>query len=193
MEKNKKRNELSIFEEFRLKLPTNARMPKHYPSEDSLRKLNILCRVDFDNTPISWWKKNSHGRLVQVNEFGQLIFSGEECFKIKNKSKILVTVNKYKFPVTWWTKDKNGELVQLNIKDEEADIKFKIKSWLRNKAIDNVGLEIRSMKKKAYEYSKEKLEEMIEKEERKIIKKQGMKWVKRAAMLYFGVGFLPGA
>ena len=62
MTKTIKRNELAIFEEFRLKLPTNARMPKHYPSEDSLRKLNILCRVDFDNTPISWWKKNSHGR-----------------------------------------------------------------------------------------------------------------------------------
>ena len=51
--------------------------------------------------------------------------------------------------ITWWAKDKNEELVQVNIKKEDVGIEFKIKSWLRNKAIDAVGLEIRKMKKKA--------------------------------------------
>ena len=70
-----------------------------------------------------------------------------------NKSKILVTINKYNFPTSWWTKDKDGGLVKINIKDEDPDIMLPLKSWLRNQAIDTVSLEIRSMKKKAYEYS----------------------------------------
>ena len=51
MEKTKKRNELSIFEELRLKPPTNARTKEHYPRENSLHKLNVLCKVDKKNTP----------------------------------------------------------------------------------------------------------------------------------------------
>ena len=46
MEKTKKRNELSIFEELRLKHPTNARAKDHYPREYDLHKLNILCKLD---------------------------------------------------------------------------------------------------------------------------------------------------
>ena len=33
---------------------------------------------------------------------------------------------------------------------------------------------------------------MIKAEEGKIIKKQGWKWIKRAAMLYFGISIIPG-
>ena len=108
------------------------------------------------------------------------------------KSKILVTVNKYEIPVTWWTKDKNGELVQLNIKEEEGGIEFSIKSWLRNKAIDAVGLEIRNMKKKAYEYSKEELMEMIKVEESKIKSKMTWKGLRIAALSSLGLSWLPG-
>jgi len=32
----------------------------------------------------------------------------------------------------------------------------------------------------------------FEKEENKIIKKQGWKWIKRTAMIYFGIGIIPG-
>ena len=51
MKKNKQRNELSIFEELRLKPSTNARSPDHYPREYSLHKLNVLCKVDKKNNP----------------------------------------------------------------------------------------------------------------------------------------------
>ena len=201
MKKINERNELAIFEELRLKQPTNARTPEHYPKEYSLHKLNILCRVNKDNVPVSWWKKRKDGKLEQVNELGRPMYSGDknkektipkESSLKKNKSKILVTLHyKYKWPVSWWAKDKNGELVQLNIKEEEGGIEFKINSWLRNKAIDAVGLEIRNMKKKAYEYPKKKLEKMIEEEENKMIKKGGWKALRIAALSTLGLGWLP--
>ena len=200
MEKTKKRNELSIFDELRLKPPTNARTKEHYPRENSLHKLNVLCKVDKKNNPLSWWKKRPNGKLMQVNEFGEMIFSSDERYeKIipqekslkKNQSKILVTLNKYKIPVTYWVKDKKGELFQLNLKEEEKGVEFKIKSWLRDKAIDAVGLEIRSMKKKAYEYSKKELMNMIEQEENKLVKKGGWKALKVAALSSLGLSWLP--
>ena len=199
MKKNKQRNELSIFEELRLKPSTNARSPEHYPREYSLHKLNVLCKVDKKNNPISWWKKRPNGEFMQVNEFGEMIFSSDKRYEKtipksenlkKNKSKILVTVNKYNMPVTYWVKDNEGNLIQVNLKEEDVGVEMKIKSWLRNKAIDAVGLEIRSMKKKAYEYSKDELMRMIEAEENKVIKKGGWKAVRIAALSALGLPFL---
>ena len=200
MKKNNKRNELSIFEELRLKPSTNARSPEHYPREYSLHKLNVLCKVDKKNNPISWWKKRPNGEFMQVNEFGEMIFSSDKRYEKvipksenlkKNKSKILVTVNKYNMPITYWVKDNEGDLIQVNLKEEDVGVEMKIKSWLRNKAIDAVGLEIRSMKKKAYEYSKDELMRMIEAEENKVIKKGGWKAVRVAALSTLGLGWLP--
>ena len=199
MKKNKNRNELSIFEELRLKPSTNARSPEHYPREYSLHKLNVLCKVDKKNNPISWWKKRPNGEFMQVNEFGEMIFSSDKRYEKtipksknlkKNKSKILVTVNKYNMPVTYWVKDNEGDLIQVNLKEEDVGVEFKIKSWLRNQAIDAVGLEIRSMKKKAYQYSKDELMTMIEAEENKVIKKGGWKAVRIAALSALGLPFL---
>ena len=198
MEKIKKRNELSIFEELRLK-PSTTTKTKDYPKEDDLHQLNILCKVDSKNNTISWWQKNSNGGLVQVDQLGELIFSGDKCREKnlpeetslkKNKSKILVTVNKYNIPLTWWIKDENGELLKVNTKND-VGIEFKIKSWLRDKAIAAVGLEIRSMKKKAYEYSKDELTRMIEEEEEKMIKKGGWKALRMAALSTLGLSWLP--
>ena len=195
----KKKNELVIFEQFRLKAPTNARSREHYPKEYSLHKLNVLCKVDKKNNPISWWKRRPNGEFMQVNEFGEMIFSSDKRFEKtipksedlkKNKSKILVTVNKYNMPVTYWVRDNEGDLIQVNLKKEDEGVEMKIKSWIRNQAIDAVGLEIRSMKKKAYEYSKKELEKMIESEEKKIIKKKGWKAVRVAAFSALGLPFL---
>ena len=200
MKKNKKRNELSIFEELRLKPSTNARSPEHYPREYSLHKLNVLCKVDKKNNPISWWKKRPNGEFMQVNEFGEMIFSSDKRYEKtipksknlkKNKSKILVTVNKYNMPVTYWVKDNEGDLIQVNLKEEDVGVEMKIKSWLRDKAIGAVSLEISSMKKKAYEYSKDELMGMIEKEENKMIKKGGWKALRVAALSTLGLGWLP--
>ena len=138
---------------------------------------------------------------MQVNEFGEIIFSGDKRYEKttpknqdlkKNKSKILVTVNKYNMPVTYWVKDNEGDLIQVNIKKEEdTGVELKIKSWIRDQAIDEVGLEIRSMKKKAYEYSKKELEKMIDEAEKKIIKKKGWKALRIAALSTLGLGWLP--
>ena len=137
-----------------------------------------------------------------MNQYGELVFSSNDEYQRNTPKKYLL--KKYKTDVrfhrdehiedhvTWWAEDKNGELVQVNIKKGDVGIEFKIKSWLRDEAINHVGLEIRSLKSKAYKYSKEELLEMIEEEEGKIMRKQGWKWAKRAAMIYFGVGFLPG-
>ena len=94
--------------------------------------------------------------------------------------------------VTWWDEDENGKLVQVNLSDEGESVKFKMKAWLRKEAINAVKLEISTMKKRAYEYEKEELLKMIEKEENKIIKKQGWKWVRRLAFATLGIGFIPG-
>ena len=58
MTKIKKRNELSIFNDFRIKPPTTSIDIKDYPKEKDLHSLQLLCKVDKNNKPTSWWKKN---------------------------------------------------------------------------------------------------------------------------------------
>ena len=200
MTKTIKRNELAIFEELRLKSPTS--LSNKAPKKSDLKKIDIFKYYNLKFKKNTYWQKNPTGRIVQVNQYGELVFSGYDAYQ-RNKPK-KSSLKKYKTDVrfhrdehiedyvTWWAEDKNGELVQVNIKKEDVGIQFKIKSWLRDEAINYVGLEIRSLKSKAYKYSKEELLEMIEEEEGKIIRKHGWKWAKRAAMIYFGVGFLPG-
>ena len=199
MAKIKKRNELSIFEELRIKPPTTSVNIEDFPKDHELHPLNLLCKVDRNNNPISWWKKNVEGKLRQVNQLGELIFSSNKDFDKeipnekslkKNKSKLLVTINKYKIPTSWWTRNKEGELVQINIKNKDPDTMLHLKSLLRNQAIDIVSLEIRSMKKKAHEYSHEELEKMIKLEEKNIIKKKGWQGIRILAAT-MGIGYVP--
>ena len=199
MAKIKKRNELSIFEELRIKPPTTSVNIEDFPKDHELHPLNLLCKVDRNNNPISWWKKNVEGKLRQVNQLGELIFSSDKDFNKeipnekslkKNKSKLLVTINKYKIPTSWWTRNKEGELVQINIKNKDPDTMLHLKSLLRNQAIDIVSLEIRSMKKKAHEYSHEELEKMIKLEEKNIIKKKGWQGIRILAAT-MGIGYVP--
>ena len=114
--------------------------------------------------------------LNSINKISTLFF-------LLTFSNLLAVENK---PVDIW-QNKN----QVNTKDEEIGVEFKIKSWLRNEAIDVVGLEIRSMKKKAYEYSEDELEKMIIEQENIIIKKKGWKAVRMVALSSLGLGFLP--
>jgi hypothetical protein len=137
--------------------------------------------------------------LIFCGHIEEVVFSGDkdylkeipiELSLKKNHSKILVTINKYKAPISWWVKNLDGELIQINIKDKDPDTMLRLKSLLRNQAIDIVGLEIRSMKKKAYEYSKNELEKMIKEEEKKIIKKKGWMGIRILAAT-MGIGFVP--
>jgi len=196
----KKRNELSIFEELRLK-------PDDFQSE--VPKIEDLEEIDdvyyYYNQK---FKKNTYWVLTepkytQVNEFRQSIETDDENYQLnvpqKNSLKQFKTDVKVHieeeteetFVCTWWKENENGKLIQVNRTDETESIKFKLKSWLRNKAIDAVGLEIRSMKKKAYEYSKEELIEMIELEEGELKKKGAFKALKVAALSSLGLSWLP--
>ena len=196
----KKRNELSIFEELRLK-------PDDFQSE--VPKIEDLEEIDdvyyYYNKKL---KKNTYWILTdsgwkQVNEYKVGLDDDDEDYQFNApKESILKKYNtdvkvyieekgKDMDYVTWWVEDKNGELIQINTaKEGEGGIEFKIKSWLRNKAIDAVGLEIRSMKKKAYEYSKDELVKMIEIEENKMIEKGGWKALRMAAYSALGLPFL---
>ena len=201
MKKNKQRNELSIFEELRLK-PDDVR--------DKPPKKNKLLEIDgiyfYYNAKLkknTYWISTESG-WKQVNEYQQILDDDDEDYQFNVPKES--SLKKYKTDVkihieekgedmdyvTWWVEDKNGELIQVNTtKEGEGGIEFKIKSWLRNKAIDVVSLEIRSMKKNAYEYSKDELMKMIEKEENKLIKKGGWKAVRVAALSTLGLGWLP--
>ena len=196
----KERNELSIFEELRLK-------PDDFQSE--VPKIEDLEEIDdvyyYYNKKL---KKNTYWILTdsgwkQVNEYKVGLDDDDEDYQFnapkesilkKYKSDVKVYIEekgKDMDYVTWWVEDKNGELIQVNTtKEGEGGIEFKIKSWLRNKAIDAVGLEIRSMKKKAYEYSKDELVKMIEIEENKMIEKGGWKALRMAAYSALGLPFL---
>ena len=154
-------------------------------------------------------KKNTYWVLTepeytQVNEYRLPLDTDDEDYQLNIPKKS--SLKEYKTDVkihveeegedgdycTWWKENENGELIQVNIiKEEDAGVEFKIKSWLRNEAIDAVGLEIRSMKKKAYEYSKDELMGMIEEEENKMIKKGGWKALRVAALSTLGLGRLP--
>ena len=204
MAKNKKkknRNELSIFEDFRLK-------PDDY--RDKPPKYNDLYRMDdiyfyYNNK----FKKNTYWLLTkpkytQVNEYRVGIEEWDDDYQPNIPKRSLL--KKYKTDVlmnveeetedgplcTWWKENENGELIQVNVTEEEdAGVEFKVKSWLRNEAINAVSFEIRSMKKKAYEYSEDQLMTMIEAEEKKLIKKKGWQAVKVAALSALGISWLP--
>jgi hypothetical protein len=196
----KKRNELSIFEELRLK-PLKKVTNDKFPKESELKKLNILYR-NIDET-VHYWKY-LNGYLCQVNKYGEFIDMGDNGYDFvgddiepkksslkKYDGNIRVVTNEYDIPISFWKINDNSQLVQVNNSKEETGIEFKIKAWLRDKAIEVVGLEIRSMKKKAYEYSKDELLKMIEVEEDKLIKKGGWKALKVAALSSLGLSWLP--
>ena len=203
MKKNNQRNELSIFEELRLK-PDDVR-------EEPPKKNKLLIIDDiyfYYNAKLkknTYWISTESG-WKQVNEYQQILDDDDEDYQLnipkesslkKYKTDVKVHIEEYDEEedtsyLTWWKEDKNGDLVQVNLtENEDAGVEFKIKSWLRNKAIDAVGLEIRNMKKKAYEYSKDELMGMIEKEENKMIKKGGWKALRVAALSTLGLGWLP--
>ena len=80
MEKIKKRNELSIFEDFRLKQKIKVISHK-VPDEKELKKLNIFYKINNENGIVSYWK-NFKGNLERVNKYGQLITHGDEGYDI---------------------------------------------------------------------------------------------------------------
>lgn len=202
MAKNKKkknRNELSIFEDFRLKPPSNLRKT---PKKSDLKNVDIFKYHNHKLKKDTYWMIAKSGYILQVDKSGRLILSSHNDYQKNTPVKSNLKKSHFKpnvkaeidkksgKPIAWWSEDKNGELFQVNYKKIDASIEFKIKAWLRNKAIDAVSLEIRTMKKNAYEYSEDELMRMIEAEENKIIKKGGWRAVRVAALSTLGLPFL---
>ena len=199
--KKKKRNEISIFQEFELK-PEDLK--EEIPKKEDLEPIEDIYfyhdRLLKRNT---YWREVD-SELIQVDEYGVRLDEDDKDYQeeIPETSKLKEYKTDVRFFVeeekedmiicTWWKENEQGQLIQVNLSDEGESVKFKMKAWLRKEAINAVKLEINTMKKRAYEYEKEELLQMIEKEENKIIKKQGWKWVRRLALASLGIGFIPG-
>ncbi len=199
--KKKKRNEISIFQEFELK-PEDLK--EEIPKKEDLEPIEDIYfyhdRLLKRNT---YWREVD-SELIQVDEYGVRLDEDDKDYQeeIPETSKLKEYKTDVRFFVeeekedmiicTWWKENEQGQLIQVNLSDEGESVKFKMKAWLRKEAINAVKLEINNMKKRAYEYEKEELLQMIEKEENKIIKKQGWKWVRRLALASLGIGFIPG-
>ena len=199
--KKKRRNEISIFQEFELK-PEDLK--EEIPKKEDLEPIEDIYfyhdRLLKRNT---YWREVD-SELIQVDEYGVRLDEDDKDYQeeIPETSKLKEYKTDVRFFVeeekedmiicTWWKENEQGQLIQVNLSDEGESVKFKMKAWLRKEAINAVKLEINNMKKRAYEYEKEELLQMIEKEENKIIKKQGWKWVRRLALASLGIGFIPG-
>ena len=199
--KKKKRNEISIFQEFELK-PEDLK--EEIPKKEDLEPIeDIYFYHDKLLKRNTYWREVD-SELIQVDEYGVSLDEDDkdyqeeipETSKLKEyKTDVMFFVEEEKEDMiicTWWKENEQGQLIQVNLSDEGESVKFKMKAWLRKEAINAVKLEINTMKKRAYEYEKEELLQMIEKEENKIIKKQGWKWVRRLALASLGIGFIPG-
>lgn len=199
--KKKKRNEISIFQEFELK-PEDLR--EDIPNKEDLEPIeDIYFYHDKLLKRNTYWREVD-SELIQVDEYGVRLEEDDKDYQeeIPKTSKLKEYKTDVKFFVeeekedmiicTWWKQNEQGQLTQVNLSGDGESVKFKMKAWLRKEAINAVKLEISTMKKRAYEYEKEDLLQMIEKEENKIIKKQGWKWVRRLALASLGIGFIPG-
>ena len=198
MEKNKKRNELSIFEELRLKPDGVA--PK-IPNKEDLEPIeDLYFYYDKLLKKNTYWKFMD-SEIVQVSQYGVRLDEDDEDYQdeipktsklreYKTDVKIFVEEERDDILIcTWWKENEQGQLTQVNL--EEEGIKFKIQSKLRDKAIEAVSFEIRTMKKKAYEYSTDELLKMIKAEEKKLIKKGVMKTIRISVMSALGLSWLP--
>ena len=198
MAKIKKRNELSIFEELRLK--PDGVSPK-IPNKEDLETMDDMY---FYNDKLlkrnTYWRKVD-SELIQVDKYGVSLDEDDKDYqkeipktsKLKEyKTDVKVFVEEEKEDMiicTWWKENEQGQLTQVNLSEES--IKFKVQSMLRDKAIESVSFEIRTMKKKAHEYSDEELIKMIKQEEKKLIKKGVMKTIKVSVMSMLGLSWLP--
>ena len=189
----KKKNELAIFEEFRLKSKVKSKIVK---TPKSLEKLILFCEVDKNKKPTKYYRKEKDETFVEVDEFGLYKSSTKQPAKrlYGIDTNFYIIRNMFKVPVQWWIKEGNDrfKLIKSNIKEEEEfnGIEFEIKSYVRDEAIKELSLEMKKMKKKAYEYKTEELKKLIEEKESKIIKNFGWKAIRTAALASLGLGFI---
>jgi len=199
-----KKNELVIFEELKLKAPyskwSSRYAPDKTPHEEDLKKLKDLYYYKNPTSQtVTYWKIFKSGKIVQVNQFGEVIFSSEKEYEKFTPSKIslkkfrtntMIYKDLYSNMVSWWVKNKKGKLIRVNLKEEGGGVNFWVQSWIRDEAIKEVRLEIENMKKKAYEYKKEELENLIFEKEKKIKKKYTWRVLKGIVLTSMGLNFL---
>lgn len=186
----KKRNEVAIFEEFRL---TNANIKRL-----DLEKLILYCEIDKDKNPIKYWRKEKDGSFTGVTKFGLYNSGpGKPATKIYGiDTNFWVIRNKYNVPVEWWIKGTCQNYIKLEVdfkktinqeNIENKNLIFEINSWIRNKAIDEVSLELRKFKKKASDFKKNDLANLIYEQENQIKKNFGLKAIKLTVLAILGI------
>ena len=111
MTKTIKRNELAIFEELRLKIPTSLRTLA--PEKSELKKIdNIFYYYNKKFKKNTYWQKNPTGRIVQVNQYGELVFSSNDEYQRNTPKKSLL--KKYKTDVRFHRDEYIEDYVKLS-------------------------------------------------------------------------------
>lgn len=201
----KKRNELVILEELKLKPPKAHWSAQHKsgqtPNESELKKIdNIYFYKNPTYQTVTYWKIFKSGKIVQVNQYGEVIFSGDDGYVKftpskaslkKFNTKVMIFKDQIEDNISWWVKDKNNKFIQVNTKDNNGEgISFWINSWIRDEAIKLVSLEVRNLKKNLNDYKHEQLEELVIEKEKEIKKKYTWKMIKGLALTSMGLNFL---
>ena len=78
MKKTKKRNELAIFEEFRLKPPSNLR---EAPKKSDLKNIDIFKYYNHKLKKDTYWIIAKSGYILQVDKSGRLILSSHNDYQ----------------------------------------------------------------------------------------------------------------
>lgn len=201
----KKKNELVILEELKLKPPkirwSCQYEPDQTPHETELKKIdNIYFYKNPTYKNVTYWKIFKSGKIVQVNQFGEVIFSSDKDYVNstpsktslkKFETKVMIYKDLVDDLISWWVKDKDGRLIQVNTKDDKSGgVSFWINSWIRDEAIKLMSLEARNMKKNLTEYEHKQLEELVLEKEKEIKKKYRWKVIKGVALTSMGLNFL---
>lgn len=192
------KNEIVIFEEFRLKPETKA--IKVIDPKIDIQKLKKLYLYKEPNQPDCFWTKGSDGNFISTDMYGSFSLINKSKPNLKKLQKFdtnfYVVLNKYKWPTQWWIKDSNKKLIRIynkeekkSIKVEETSLTFIIDSWIRNEAIKLVSAEMRTVKKRPYEYKTEEIEKLIKDKEKEIIRKNTWKAIRTLVFASLGLNF----
>ena len=192
------KNEIVIFEEFRLKPETRA--IKVIDPRIDIQKLKKLYLYKEPNQSDCFWIKDSDGNFIPTDMYGSFSLTNKSKPNLKKLQRFdtnfYVVLNKYKWPTQWWIKNSNNKLIRIynkeekkSIKVEETSLTFIIDSWIRDEAIKLVSAEMRTVKKRPYEYKTEEIEKLIKDKEKEIKRKNTWKAIRTLVLASLGLNF----
>ena len=192
------KNEIVIFEEFRLK--PEARAIKAIDSKQDIQKLKKLYLYKEPSQSDFFWTKDIDGNFIPTDMYGSFSLINKSKPNLKKLQKFdtnfYVVLNKYKWPTQWWIKDNNKKLIRIynkeekkSIKVEEKSLTFIIDSWIRDEAIKLVSAEMRALKARPYEFKTKEIESFIMQKEKEIKEKYTLKTIRYIVLASLGLNF----